>query len=54
MKNWDTISDSEKEILAISAINNLINMLDGDNDFYKKILLEEFFRFIFEYKSEEF
>lgn len=53
MKDWDEMSDSEKEILAVAAIGNLVEMLDGKNDMYKQILLEEIFKFVFESKSED-
>ncbi len=46
MKDWDDMTDAEKEILAIGAVGNLVNMLHGDNDLFKQIVLEELFRFI--------
>jgi len=46
MKDWDDMSDAEREILAVGAIGNLVKMLDGADDLYKQIVLEELFRFI--------
>jgi hypothetical protein len=46
MKDWNDMSDFEKEILAVGAIENLIKMLEGQDDVYKQVLLEELFKFI--------
>lgn len=53
MKDWDDMSDSEKELLAVGAIGNLVKMLDGPDDLFKQIVLEELFRFILGDKDNE-
>ncbi len=52
MKDWDKMTDEEKEVLSVNAVGDLIKTLDGADDIYKQIVLEELFRFVMGDKSE--